>query len=768
MERMPVFQPGRRRHHHCRCFGVLLFLLSLLTPPAAITAPAAESPAFEPAVMQAELGTAEEAFRHGGLGVREMESLAATLTRLQSAGNNCLEITGKHLEDAQRFSAAIGEALPNEPAHLTAARDRVHGEQRQLEARQAECRLLALRAEELAGRFGKELQRLRAHDLRTRGDSLPKAMLRLVREGVSRERLALLLDELRSSLLSWRTPAIAGIALGAGLAGWFVGAPLGRLLGKTPPGGLAFVLSGLAAVLSSAFGGWALFDNLLTPLSLSTRLLASAVLLVTLGMALALLKRRQAALALGQLFLLLWGVPLAIMLCLVFSPPDILHVSPPLQLVRGLAVTVFCLVSLRLERGLFPGQAGPWHRLGRGGLTVLLMAVPLAEWLGYRDLSTFMLMALGGSLTLAGAVFFCDRTIPPSISGLAHGITPWQQRLRRALGLEDGVVVSGLIWLGRLVRLLLWFFCLLGVLWFWDAGGKWSRAVLELYQQGFALGNVTVKPSRVVQGLLVFCLGWSLLALVRRQADRWSFGLESELEPGVRETLGSITGYVGYALVIVLSLLVGGLDFTGLAVVAGALSVGLGFGLKNILENFVSGLILLFERPIKRGDWIQVGGTEGYVKRISVRSTVIQTFENADVIVPNSELIANQVTNLMFDDDRRGRLRIPVGVAYGSDTDLVERLLVDVTRQHPQILVGSSLPDPWVVFLRFGESSLDFELSCYLREIDARVRVRSDLLHAIDRAFREHGIEIPFPQRDVHIRQAHAMVLSPAEDSHKK
>ncbi|MEE9342236.1 MAG: mechanosensitive ion channel domain-containing protein, partial [Gammaproteobacteria bacterium] len=184
---------------------------------------------------------------------------------------------------------------------------------------------------------------------------------------------------------------------------------------------------------------------------------------------------------------------------------------------------------------------------------------------------------------------------------------------------------------------------------------------------------------------------------------------------------------------------------------AGALSVGIGFGLQNIVNNFVSGLILLFERPIKTGDWVVVGQTEGYVKRIRIRATQIQTFDRSDVIVPNSELISHQLTNWMY-QNQHGRARIPVGVAYGSDTEKVKDLLLAVAADHSRVIKTSIAPEPNVLFLGFGDSALNFELRVFIYNISDRLSVVSELNFAIDKAFREQGIEIPFPQRDVHIR----------------
>ena len=162
-------------------------------------------------------------------------------------------------------------------------------------------------------------------------------------------------------------------------------------------------------------------------------------------------------------------------------------------------------------------------------------------------------------------------------------------------------------------------------------------------------------------------------------------------------------------------------------------------------------MVLLFERPIKAGDWIVVGATEGYVKRISIRATQIQTFDRADVIVPNSELVSGQVTNWML-HDTRGRARIPVGVAYGTDTAKVKRILLEIAEQHAEIITDVISLVPVVLFQRFGDSALEFELRVHINNIDNRLHVISDLNFSIDHAFRENGISIPFPQRDVHLR----------------
>lgn len=285
----------------------------------------------------------------------------------------------------------------------------------------------------------------------------------------------------------------------------------------------------------------------------------------------------------------------------------------------------------------------------------------------------------------------------------------------------------------------------------WGITDTNNEKLIKFFFEGTDLSGFIISPARITLALLLFVLSWPAIEYLKQFVDR-SWLASAEMTKSAQDTFLTVSGYLGYGVIILLTLGVAGIKLTGLTVIIGALSVGIGFGLQNVVNNFISGLILMFERPIKKGDWIVVGTTEGYVKKISIRSTIVQTFDRSDVIVPNSELIANQVTNMMF-DDQRGRLRVSVGVAYGSDTELVHRLLLEVAHAHKEVITDGSTPEPRVFFQAFGDSSLNFDLLVHLKDIDLKIRVRSEMHMAIDKTFRDHDIVIPFPQRDVHMKQ---------------
>jgi small-conductance mechanosensitive channel len=278
----------------------------------------------------------------------------------------------------------------------------------------------------------------------------------------------------------------------------------------------------------------------------------------------------------------------------------------------------------------------------------------------------------------------------------------------------------------------------------YDNGLEAFRSVISM---GFAIGSWQASVGLMLAAFL--CIYVSLLL---------SRAIQSILAEAVFPRRGvdrgaqlSMARLVHYAILLIgffLALGLLGVDFTNITIIGGALGVGIGFGLQTIVNNFVSGLILLFERPVRVGDYVEVEGLWAEIKKIGLRATIVETFDRADMVIPNSELISNRVTNWTR-TNRMIRLRIPVGVAYGSDLALVMKILLDCAQDNPSVM---SSPEPQALFMGFGDSSLDFELRVFTPDIDHKFVMQTELLLDIDRQFRLNGVEIPFPQRDLHLR----------------
>ncbi len=381
---------------------------------------------------------------------------------------------------------------------------------------------------------------------------------------------------------------------------------------------------------------------------------------------------------------------------------------------------------------------------------VAIIATLIAEWMGYRNLAFGSRQIIMLSFVTFIVFISISKLFRDLFNAIDEGKYAWCRRVHKTLGVEEGAKVPGLIWIRLLATIVIWgsfSWLLLDAL---DYSGGVIEQLRSYLVNGFEIGEFRIIPSRVLWALFIFGIIIILSSWVRSQLEH-NWLKMTTMGQGARDAMITIIGYIMFIIALFSGLSAAGFDFSNIAIIAGALSVGIGFGLQNIVNNFVSGLILLFERPIRKGDWIVVGETEGVVKDIKIRSTRIQTFDRSDVIVPNSELISSQVTNWVL-SSKSGRAIIPVGVAYGTDTEKVRDILMAIAEDNHHVVKHGLSPKPVVLFREFGDNSLNFELRVFLHNVDGRLGVISEINFAIDKAFREHKIEIPFPQRDLHVK----------------
>ena len=386
------------------------------------------------------------------------------------------------------------------------------------------------------------------------------------------------------------------------------------------------------------------------------------------------------------------------------------------------------------------GNANTLRTFGQAVAVVIFIAVLL----GYSAFGRFVITRIFLIVGLLGAAWFVRALMQEAVNHYRH------KAVRRAQT-DDAIEESGerliFFWIGIVLDI----FLLVAVMPLITAllGMEWAevRDMMSDAFFGFRLGPVTISISQILLAIFTFSAILFVTRFIQRGADTRVFS-QAKLDEGIRNSFRTLNGYVGLVIAALAGITMLGLDLASFAIIAGALSLGIGFGLQSIVNNFVSGLILLFERPIKVGDWIVVGSGEGVVKRISVRSTEIETFDRASIIVPNSELISSSVQNWTH-KDKFTRLIMPIGAAYKEDPKIVMAILQTALDENQRIV---RWPLPMVYFSGFGDNSIDFELRFFIRTPDDRIPVQNELRIKVFEAFRDADIEIPFPQRDLHVR----------------
>ncbi|UCE53034.1 MAG: mechanosensitive ion channel [Desulfobacterales bacterium] len=298
-----------------------------------------------------------------------------------------------------------------------------------------------------------------------------------------------------------------------------------------------------------------------------------------------------------------------------------------------------------------------------------------------------------------------------------------------------------------LIKIFIGTYVLAFILVAWRIYNLSSEAIQAFLSFGFKVGSQEITVGLILAALAIlygsYLASWIIQALFMEEVLR-----RRQVENGIRISMARLVHYAMVLVGFLVALSVIGFDLKNITILGGALGVGIGFGLQTVVNNFVCGLIMLFERPIKVGDTIQLGNEMGRIKKVGLRATTVQTYDNSEIVVPNSDLITSQVTNWTL-AERLSRIKILVGVAYGSDVALVMQTMIECAEENPLVLKN---PEPKVLFMGFGASSLDFELRVWVEEFDDRLTVSSELHREIDKRFRLADIEIPFPQRDLHLR----------------
>jgi potassium-dependent mechanosensitive channel len=427
--------------------------------------------------------------------------------------------------------------------------------------------------------------------------------------------------------------------------------------------------------------------------------------------------------------------------CFGFPPWD--RVAIVTQAGLGVALALVTIIALRA----YSGDSGArwlrfsrWIRLGLAGMAAVLLIPLIGEVLGYGRASVFFGRGAFQTIYLSLFILALYRLLRSILIYVVYGHVT--ARLRSVDRHRQRIIDKA----GR------WLFAAAGVAWadmvlyVWEVHDPALSALGKAWKLGGNVGATKVTLGVAVMAVLALYAS----VLVSRLL---SFALEEEVYPRSSLDIGlqnAITQVLRYALVFtgfVFALGTLGLKLQNLAIIAGALGVGIGFGLQNIVNNFVSGLILLIERPIRVGDVLELEGRWAVVKHIGIRATLIETWEQSEIIVPNGDLLSAKIVNWTRSNGVN-RISVSVGVAYGSDLDAVINIMVQTAAQHHDVLPN---PPPSAFFMKFGDSALELELRCFVPSIDHRLRVASDLRLDLYRALNQAGVSIPFPQQEIRI-----------------
>lgn len=423
---------------------------------------------------------------------------------------------------------------------------------------------------------------------------------------------------------------------------------------------------------------------------------------------------------------------------------------PVVVIARGagalLIALVFLLVVLASRRryeedeGSQEPKAPPsrdWSSLLRLAAWTELVAILCALAAGYVAFANFLVLQLAWVATVGSGLYLLLTFLETGLEKAFQPTSPLGRGLVSGLGARRESLSQLAVLSTGFVTICLYAFALFVVLVPYGFQSGDFLGNLQTAFFGFKIGDVTISPSSMATAVALFLIVYGATRALRRWLDQRYLPL-TRLDMGLRNSIGTSLGYAGFILAISFALAELGLSLERLAIVAGALSVGIGFGLQSIVNNFVSGLILLWERAIRVGDWVVLGDEQGYVKRINVRSTEIETFDRATMIVPNSNLVSGVVKNWLR-NDRVGRIKIALAPHAGVDPEAVRAILLAAAKAQDGVL---RIPAPQVMFMAMEATAFRFELWCFVEDVEQSTRVKSDLHFDIHRRLREASVSI--------------------------
>jgi small-conductance mechanosensitive channel len=775
-------------------------------------APDAKQPAKRPRVSRTTqaLEPLRDAIEQIETSLRSPEISDATLVqhrgRLEPVRDELREIIGSlesRLGDVETRLKQLGDAPeegePQEDANLTAERARLEERRAALDGTLKQARLLMLRADNLSVRITDRRRALFTQELLGRtssvldpafwaqaGKAAPDAWhgVTLLAQGWT--------DHLRATATAWKM-----IAAGGALAAFFVCAALflrwfkrrdfrpkelGTRFAKS-----FFALLSLLRITATApavVAGAVLILNafgLLTERAANiglTLVIAVAIAAFGRGVAVGLfapdepdrrlvtVKEQTARLVTSKL---IWAA--RILGAVILVNVVLQTIVAPVALTIATNAIFAAAISALLCHFLFLMGRREWPEgdvAGAGWLRSAgwLLAIGIAAALvtGFIGLAAFLAGRFLTALGLIGALYIVLTFIDALFTEVLTASTPRGRAIAHFFGLKPrSIDLLGTL-ISAAIRVLLVLVVLMPLLGPWGIFAADFFGVVKDATFGFRIGDLTISLTTILIAFAILVVG----ILATRAVQGWlntHFLPRTALDPSLQNSVSTIFGYVGVIAAISLALAQLGVDFQKITLVAGALSIGIGFGLQSVVSNFVSGLILLAERPIRVGDIINVKGEEGRVRRIHVRATEIETGDRASVIIPNSELITQVVKNRTH-TDTFARVSVPLAVAYDSDVAKVRDILMEIAKAHPHVM---ETPAPTVFLTGFGDSAINFELGWVVRNIGDGAGIKSDICFSILERFRAEGIVMPFPHRHIHIEGlAEADHDEPAPPASKK